>query len=212
MYLPKEFAEDRIPVLHDAMRAIAFGTLVTTGADGLTASHIPLLLEAGPGPYGTLTGHLARGNPQGRSVPVAGVEALAIFTGPHAYVSPSWYPSKQETGKVVPTWNYVAIHAHGSLRFIDDLDWKIAHVTRLTASHEAHRAAPWAVSDAPADYIAGMARGIIGFTLPIARLYGKWKMSQNRLPADAAGAAQGLSREGNAAVAALVTERNPMKT
>jgi transcriptional regulator len=211
MYLPKEFAEDRIPVLHEAMRAIAFGTLVTMGPDGLTASHIPLLIEDGPGPYGTLTGHLARGNPQGRGVPEAGVEALAMFLGPHAYVSPSWYPSKQETGKVVPTWNYVAIHAHGTLRFIDDLAWKIAHVTRLTASQEAQRAAPWAVGDAPPDYISGMAKGIIGFELPIARLYGKWKMSQNRLPADSAGAAEGLSREGQATVAAIVAERNHSK-
>jgi transcriptional regulator len=217
MYLPKEFAEDRIPVLHDAMRTIAFGTLVTTGADGLTASHIPLLLDAEPAPYGTLTGHLARGNPQGRGpqsrgVPAEGVEALAMFLGPHAYVSPSWYPSKQENGKVVPTWNYVAIHAHGTLRFIDDLDWKIAHVTRLTASHESRRAAPWAVSDAPPDYITGMAKGIIGFALPIARLYGKWKMSQNRLPADRVGAAEGLRREGNADVAAIVTDRAIAKT
>jgi transcriptional regulator len=211
MYLPKEFAEDRIPVLHDAMRAIAFGTLVSTSAEGLAASHIPLLLDAEPAPYGMLTGHLARGNPQGRGVPAEGVEALAMFLGPQAYVSPSWYPSKQETGKVVPTWNYVAIHAHGTLRFIDDLDWKIAHVTRLTASHEAHRASPWAVSDAPPDYIAGMAKGIIGFALPIARLYGKWKMSQNRLQADSAGAAEGLSREGNAVVATIVTERNAAK-
>lgn len=212
MYLPQEFAEDRIPVLHDAMRAIAFGTLVTTGAEGLAASHIPLLLDTEPAPFGTLTGHLARGNPQGRGVPADGVEALAMFLGPHAYVSPSWYPSKQETGKVVPTWNYVAIHAHGILRFIDELDWKIAHVTRLTTAHEAHRASPWAVSDAPPDYIAGMAKGIIGFVLPIARLYGKWKMSQNRLPADSAGAAEGLRREGNAAVAKIVTERNAAKT
>jgi transcriptional regulator len=212
MYLPKEFAEDRIPVLHDAMRAIAFGTLVTIGADGLTASHIPLLVDAEPAAYGMLTGHLARGNPQGRGVPTEGVEALAMFLGPHAYVSPSWYPSKQESGKVVPTWNYVAIHAHGTLRFIDDLDWKIAHVTRLTAAHESHRAAPWAVSDAPPDYITGMAKGIIGFALPIARLYGKWKMNQNRLPADSAGAAEGLSREGNAAVAAIVTDRIAAKT
>jgi transcriptional regulator len=148
MFVPSHFEESRVDVLLDAMRAIAFGTLVSLGPDGLIASHIPLLLDDAPAPFGTITGHLARGNPQGRG-PAPEAEALAIFLGPEAYVTPSWYKSKAETGRVVPTWNYVAIHAYGRLRFIDDPDWKRAHVTRLTLSQEGKRLAPWAVSDAP---------------------------------------------------------------
>ena len=209
MYVPAEFNEDRIEILHQAMRDIAFGTLVTLGADGLIASHIPLLLEDGPAPFGTITGHLARGNPQTRP-PAPESETLAIFLGPHAYVTPSWYPSREATGRVVPTWNYVAIHAYGRLRFIDDPDWKRAHVTRLTRSHEGKRAAPWAVDDAPEDYLQGMLKGIIGFELPIERLQGKWKMSQNRRAEDRQGVIAGLEEQANpqsAAVAAIMTAR-----
>jgi transcriptional regulator len=209
MFVPSHFEESRVDVLHDAMRAIAFGTLVSLGPDGLIASHIPLLLDEAPAPFGTITGHLARGNPQGRG-PAPEAEALAIFLGPEAYVTPSWYKSKAETGRVVPTWNYVAIHAYGRLRFIDDPDWKRAHVTRLTLSQEGKRLAPWAVSDAPEDYLQGMLKGIIGFELPIARLQGKWKMSQNRSAADRQGVIAGLDGEGDpgaAAVAAVMAAR-----
>ena len=209
MYVPSEFNEDRVEVLHQAMRDIAFGTLVTLGADGLIASHIPLLLEDEPAPLGTITGHLARANPQARP-PAPDSEALAIFLGPHAYVTPSWYPTRAETGKVVPTWNYVAIHAHGRLRFIDDLGHTIAHLTKLTERREEKRAAPWAVSDAPADYIRGMARAVIGFELPIARLQGKWKMSQNRREEDRHGVIAGLEAQGDpqsAAIAAIMAAR-----
>ncbi len=209
MFVPSHFEESRVDVLLDAMRAIAFGTLVSLGPDGLIASHIPLLLDDAPAPFGTITGHLARGNPQGRG-PAPETEALAIFLGPEAYVTPSWYKSKAETGKVVPTWNYVAIHAYGRLRFIDDPDWKRAHVTRLTLSQEGKRAAPWAVSDAPEDYLQGMLKGIIGFELPIARLQGKWKMSQNRSAADRQGVIAGLDGEGDpgaTAVAAVMAAR-----
>jgi transcriptional regulator len=209
MYVPSDFREDRVPVLHEAMRAIAFGTLVSLGPDGMVASHIPLLLDEAPAPFGTLTGHLARANPQGRGA-VPETEALAIFLGPQAYVTPSWYPSKAETGRVVPTWNYVAIHAYGRLRFIDDVEWKRAHVTRLTQSQEGKRAAPWAVSDAPEDYLKGMLKGIIGFELPIARLDGKWKMSQNRKAEDRQGVIAGLGKEREAsaqAVAAIMATR-----
>jgi len=209
MFVPSHFEESRVDVLHDAMRAIAFGTLVSSGPDGLIASHIPLLLDEAPAPFGTITGHLARGNPQGRG-PAPEAEALAIFLGPEAYVTPSWYKSKAETGRVVPTWNYVAIHAYGRLRFIDDPDWKRAHVTRLTLSQEGKHLAPWAVSDAPEDYLQGMLKGIIGFELPIARLQGKWKMSQNRSAADRQGVIAGLDGEGDpgaAAVAAVMAAR-----
>jgi transcriptional regulator len=206
MYNPPHFKEDRVPVMHAAIRAVGLATLVTTGPDGLVASHIPLLLDPEPAPYGTLHGHLARGNPQGRQE-VDG-EALAIFLGPDAYITPSYYATKRETGKVVPTWNYVAIHAYGKLAFFDDAERLLALVTRLTRRHEAGRAAPWKVSDAPADYLRGQLKGIIGFAMPIARLEGKWKMSQNRPAEDRAGVADGLAREGEAVVAAIVAARS----
>jgi transcriptional regulator len=210
MYVPQLFAETRVPVLHQAIEDIRFGTLVTLSGDGLEASHVPMLLDPEPGPYGTLSGHLARTNPQWRSL-AAGAEALAIFLGPYAYVSPSWYPSKQEHGKVVPTWNYVAIHAAGPVTFHDDASHTLAHVTRLTAAMESGRAQPWAVSDAPADFIRGMVKGIIGFELPITRLEGKWKMSQNRPGEDRAGVVEGLRREGGVvgeAVAGMVVGKD----
>jgi transcriptional regulator len=206
MYNPPHFKEDRVPVMHAAIRAVGLATLVTTGPDGLVASHIPLLLDPEPAPYGTLHGHLARGNPQGRQEEDS--EALAIFLGPDAYITPSYYATKRETGKVVPTWNYVAIHAYGKLAFFDDAERLLALVTRLTRRHEAGRAAPWKVSDAPADYLRGQLKGIIGFAMPIARLEGKWKMSQNRPAEDRAGVADGLAREGEAVVAAIVATRS----
>lgn len=204
MYVPTDFNEDRVPVLHAAIREIAFGALVTLGADGLTASHIPMLIEPEPSPLGTLWGHVARANPQWQTVR-HDVSALAIFTGPHAYISPSWYATKRATGKVVPTWNYVAIHAYGALRVIDDAAHARAHLARLTATHEAGRPEPWAIDDAPEAFIAGMLKGIVSFELTIQRLEGKWKMSQNRPVEDRAGVVAGLKQEGRSAeVAALV--------
>jgi transcriptional regulator len=190
-------------VLQAAIRDAGLATLVTLTGQGLVASHVPLLLDPEPAPYGTLLGHLARPNPQAtdsRTDP----EALAIFHGPEAYITPSWYATKRETGKVVPTWNYVAVHAYGPLRFFDDPRRLLEIVTRLTERHETPRAQPWAVADAPAEFIAGMLRGIVGFELPITRLEGKRKMSQNRPPADRAGVIAGLSAEGRDDVAALV--------
>ncbi len=203
MYTPPAFREDRIEALHEAIRGAGLATLVTLTDQGLVASHVPLLLDPAPAPFGTLIGHLARPNPQAAGSPPA-VEALAIFQGPDAYITPNWYPTKREGGKVVPTWNYVAIHAYGPLRFFDEPARLLHIVTRLTDRHEQARAAPWTVADAPADFIAGMLRGIIGFELPVARLEGKWKMSQNRPPADRAGVIAGLTEEGRAEVAALV--------
>ncbi|HVJ54606.1 MAG TPA: FMN-binding negative transcriptional regulator [Aliidongia sp.] len=203
MYMPVQFKEDRVPLLHETIRRIAFGTLVTHGPDGLIASHVPMLIDAESGPYGTLSGHLARPNPQGRQA-VEG-EALAIFLGPDAYISPSLYATKRASGKVVPTWNYAAIHAYGPLSFYTDPDRLLALVTRLTEVHEAGRAAPWAVSDAPADFVRAQLNGIVGFELPITRLEGKWKMSQNRSAEDRAGVAAGLEdRE----VAEIVASRS----
>jgi transcriptional regulator len=201
MYLPPHFTEHRIDVLHDTIRRAGLATLVSLTADGLIASHVPLLLEPDPAPYGTLIGHLARPNPQGRG---AIGEALAIFQGLDGYITPSYYATKQETGKVVPTWNYIAIHAYGTLSFIDDPAELLDLVTRLTDRHEAPRARPWAVSDAPGDFVQGMLRGIVGFRLPITRLEGKVKMSQNRPEADRAGVVAGLAADGRADLAEQV--------
>jgi transcriptional regulator len=201
MYLPKHFAEPRIDVLHDAIRRSGLATLVSMTEDGLIASHTPLLLDTDSAPYGTLIGHLARPNPQTRG---AIGEALAIFHGPDAYVTPSWYPTKQQTGKGLPTGNYVAIHAAGPVEFFDDPDRLLEIVTRLTDRQEASRPDPWAVSDAPADYVQAMLKGITGFTMRITKLEGKWKMNQNRPPADRKGAAEGLRASGRPDVAELI--------
>ena len=203
MYVPAHFAEDRVPVLHDAIRACGLATLVSLTADGLIASHVPLLLDPEPAPYGTLTGHFARPNPQARE---AIGEALAIFQGPEGYITPSHYATKRETGKVVPTWNYTAIHAYGTVRFFDDPARLLEIVTRLTDQHETPRPTPWAVSDAPEDFVQGMLNGIVGFTLTITRLQGKWKMSQNRPEADRAGVIAGLRADGRPDLAAMVAK------
>ena len=202
MYVPQHFREDRVPVLHDAMRRISLATLVTGAAGALEASHLPLLLDPDPAPYGTLVSHLARDNPHWQRA--GDGDGLAIFLGPHAYVSPAWYPSKAKDGRVVPTWNYVAVHAYGRLEFFDDAVRLRALVARLTAVHEGARAKPWSIDDAPEDYVQMMLTAIVGFTLPIARLEGKWKMSQNRPPGDRAGAADGLRDEGAAEVGEIV--------
>ncbi|HUB48785.1 MAG TPA: FMN-binding negative transcriptional regulator [Acetobacteraceae bacterium] len=201
MYLPPAFRQDRTDVLHDAIRKSGLATLVTLTPDGLIASHVPLLLDPEPAPYGTLIGHLARPNGQARG---AIGDALAIFLGPDAYITPSWYETKRETGKVVPTWNYVAIHAAGPITFFDDPDRLLDVVTRLTERHEDSRAVPWAVSDAPPDFVQGMLRGIVGFSIEITRLEGKWKMSQNRPATDRAGVIAGLAAEGREDVAMIV--------
>ena len=205
MYVPAHFKEDRIEVLHAMMQETAIGSLVTagmTGADaGFEASHVPMLIDPGPGPFGTLRGHVARANPQWRAggtgkAPAAGIPALVIFLGPNAYITPSWYAAKRETGKVVPTWNYLAVQAQGPVTFFEDRERLRDIVIRLTQRHEGKRAAPWAVTDAPADYIEAMLKAIVGFELPIARLEGKWKLGQNRSAADFAGVRAGLQAEG----------------
>lgn len=209
MYVPTHFREDRLPVLHEAIRRFGFGTLVTHGPSGLEASHIPLLLDDSQGPFGALYGHLARPNPQWKGIG-SGTPALAIFLGPNTYISPSWYPTKQETGKVVPTWNYLAIHAYGEVGTFDDPERMREHVTQLTRTHESARPAPWAVSDAPSEFIDSMLRGIVGVVIRITRLDGKWKMSQNRPGQDQASVLERLMGEGGpdqAAVADIIRNR-----
>ena len=208
LYVPPAFREERIEVMHDAIRNAGLATLVTHDEDGLAASHVPVLLDPDAGPYGTIYGHLARANPQARPLGPP-PDALLIFLGPDAYVSPSWYETKRETGKVVPTWNYVAIHAQGRLDLFDDSDRLRQVVDRLTTKHEADRPDPWAVSDAPTGFIEAQLGGIIGFELRIARIEGKWKMSQNRPASDRDGVAAGLAAHGGRAgeVATLVGGR-----
>lgn len=198
MYAPAHFREDRVPVLHDAIRQIGFASLVTSGEGGLEASHLPMLVSPEPAPFGTLHGHVARGNPQWKRIEPRS-QVLVIFLGPNAYITPSWYPTKQQTGKVVPTWDYLAIHAYGEISFFDDPAQLRDHVGELTEAYEASRVSPWAVADAPTDYMDKMLRAIVGFKIAITRLEGKWKMSQNRTPQDFAGVQAGLSREDGSA-------------
>ena len=197
MYVPPHFLEDDKAALHQAIGETRLATLVTLGSEGMEASHVPILLDEGEGPYGAIRGHLARANPQWRRA-LAETPALAMFLGPDAYVSPNWYATKRETGKVVPTWNYLAIHAYGRVEFFEDAERLRAIVTSLTQRHEGRREKPWAVTDAPEDYIQAQLRGIIGFRLPIDRLEGKWKLSQNRPEADRRGVIEGLEGEGGA--------------
>lgn len=195
MYVPDHFRESRAEVLNDAMRRIGFATLVTPD---LEANHLPMLLSE-DGRF--LRGHVARANSVWKK---GDGEALAIFLGPHAYVTPNWYPSKAETGKAVPTWNYITVHARGNLRWVQDADWLHAHVTALSGTHEAARDEPWKVSDAPPSYIDTMLRAIVGFELSITALEGKYKLSQNRAPADRAGVREGFLRDGREDVSRLM--------
>lgn len=202
MYQPPAFRVDDVAAMQDVMRRARTANLVTSGPDGLFATPLPLLLLADEGPYGTLLGHVARANPHWRMD--SAHESLAIFMGPEAYVSPGWYATKQETGKVVPTWNYLAVHAHGPAEFFDGEAELLDAVQRLTRHHEAARATPWAVTDAPPEFVAAQLRGIVGVRLRITRLEGKRKMSQNRNEADRSGVIAGLRANGEDEVASLV--------
>jgi len=191
MYTPPAFRDDDLRSLRATIRAARLAILVTATAEGPLATNLPLLLDENEGEHGVIYGHVAKANPHWRVPPVG--EALAMFMGPDAYVTPAWYQTKQETGLVVPTWNYVAVHAHGPIEFFEDADRLLEVVTRLTNLHEGERSAPWAVSDAPAEFIQSQLKGIVGLRMPITRLEGKRKMSQNRNEADRAGVVSGLS-------------------
>ena len=198
MYTPTAFAEPRLDVLHDFVRAHPFATLVTDGDDAPFASHIPLHLQVDADhPNGVLVGHVARGNPHWR-LASSQRPSLAIFSAAHAYISPSWYPGKATHHREVPTWNYTVVHAFGQLEAFDDPDALRRLLEQLTDAREAHRATPWRVSDAPDDYLRTQLRGIVGLRLPIARVEGKWKLGQNRTDTDRLGAADGLAAEGDA--------------
>ncbi|HLZ04110.1 MAG TPA: FMN-binding negative transcriptional regulator [Bradyrhizobium sp.] len=207
MYIPPLFKLSELSAIHAAIRAARLASLVTATAEGLIATPLPMILNESEGEYGTLYGHVAKANPQWKMPPTG--EAMAIFMGPDAYVTPSWYVTKEENGKVVPTWNYVAVHAYGPVEFFEDADRLLAIVTRLTNLHEGKRDEAWKVSDAPPDFIAAQLRAIVGLRMPITRLDAKRKMSQNRRADDRAGVVAGLSASADPIdrqVAAMVAE------
>jgi transcriptional regulator len=197
MYIPKLHEETDLRVLHELMRAHPLGSWATVGDGEIIMNHVPFVLDASQGEYGMLRCHVARANPVWQTFSRT-IESVIAFHGPESYVSPSWYPSKQAHGKVVPTWNYVVVHAHVIPRVIEDRAQVLEHLTRLTASQEAAQAAPWKVSDAPAEFIDQMAKQIVALEMPIVRLVGKWKVSQNRSPADREGVVAALERQGDA--------------
>lgn len=203
MFQPEIFHETRVPVLHGLMAAHPFATLVTA-AGALAADHLPFVLHPEAGTFGTLRGHIAANNPLSRAE--GPIEALAIFQGPQAYVTPSWYASKAEHGKVVPTWNYVVVHARGVISLVREPGWLLAHLKALTDAHEGGRPAPWAVSDAPDAFVARQLRGIVGIEIEITSLDGTWKVSQNKAPSDRAGVVEGFAGAGGAEMAGLVAD------
>jgi transcriptional regulator len=213
MYIPSSFAERDLPTLLAFIEAHPLAALVTSSAkDGLIATHLPLVLDRANGPMGTLFGHFARANPHARVLADETVQAMVIFTGPDAYVTPTWYRTKQETGRVVPTWNYVAVHAYGTLRLRDDPDFLRGHLEALTLKHEGARPQPWQLGDAPEDYIGQQMKAIVGVEFTVDRLDGKWKMSQNRPDTDIDGVIRGLGESEtpkDQVVADIVRQRRP---
>jgi transcriptional regulator len=195
MYVPKQFQEHRTDILIDAVRTIQLACVVTHNAGAYHATHVPMFVRSDNEGFALLEAHVARGNPHWEAL-AQPAHSIAIFQGPQAYVSPGWYASKQEHGKVVPTWNYIAVHAEGPLEAVGEDDWLASHLDDLTTANEADRPHPWAVSDAPDDYIAGMRRGIVGIRMRVNRLQGAWKMIQHRSAADRAGVARGMEASG----------------
>ena len=197
MYLPPHFREEDSARLHALIRSRALGLLVTNGPGGLMANPIPFLLDAERGPHGTLRAHVARANPVWHEAD--GVrEALVVFQDVDSYITPAWYASKREHGRVVPTWNYATVHVYGPLTVIDEAAWLHDQISALTDRHESSRSDPWAVTDAPEKFVEAQVRGIVGIEIPIARMEGKWKVSQNRSDADRDGVASGLREIGDA--------------
>jgi transcriptional regulator len=205
MYQPPHFREDRLEIQHGLIKAHPLGLLISTGEDGPVANAIPFLLDAAASPKGTLRGHLARANPQWRDLE-KDARALIVFQGAQTYVTPSWYATKRETGKVVPTWNYAIVQVRGTTRIIDDRTWLASQVASLTGHNEAPRATPWTVDDAPPTYINSQLKGIIGIEIEIAHIEGKWKVSQNRPESDRTGVAEGLEADQDTAEARMMAE------
>jgi transcriptional regulator len=193
MYIPRHNEEKRVSVMHTLIISHPLGTLVTLGASGLFASHVPMVLDDDGSEFGVLKCHISRANTQWRDF-VPTVDALAIFAGHQHYITPTWYPGTKTHGKEVPTWNYVVVHAYGPLKVIQDEDWLLKNVEKLTNIHEAGSPVPWKVSDAPADFIKTQLKGIVGLELKIKRLEGKWKVSQNRIEEERKGVIEGLTK------------------
>ncbi len=211
MYVPAHFEEHRADALHQLIDDYPLGSLVTLGPNGLDANHLPFEFDAKSGPHGTLRAHVARANPLWQEA-ADRPDALVIFQGPTAYISPSWYPSKHETHRQVPTYNYMVVHAHGRIVVRDDESFVRGLVARLTRRMEAGEAAPWKMGDAPADYISQMLGAIVGIEIEVTRLTGKWKLSQNKEAADRRGASDTLrerSSDAQQAVAAAMAEAPP---
>jgi transcriptional regulator len=211
MYIPNHNEETRTEVLDRLMRSQPLAALVTMGDSGLFATHLPLVLHREDNQNAVLRGHLARANRQWKEFSRE-IDSLAIFSGPQHYITPSWYPEKAETGKVVPTWNYAVVHAYGRLSIIEDPEWLLTHLNSLTDTHEAAQPSPWSVSHAPADFITNIARGIVGLEMRIDRLEGKWKVSQNQTEQTRASVAEGLKAlgtEDSFAMSELVRGRRP---
>jgi transcriptional regulator len=203
LYNPPAFRVKDRDIVQAHIEQTGLAMLITNGGDGPLVPHVPLLLDRKRGTHGTLLGHMAKANPQWQSGDLS-VDAVAVFPGPDAYISPSWYASKQEHGRVVPTWNYAVIHARGRLQFFDDPAWILEAVERLTRRHEAARAEPWAVSDAPEPFVQSQLTAIVGLELEITSLEGKRKVSQNRENADREGVIKGLGENGDETMQALV--------
>jgi transcriptional regulator len=193
MYMPKHFEEPRTEFMHDLIRSYPLATLVTLSSSGLNANHIPLHLSEDPAPFGTLRGHVARANPVWQDL-VKEVKALAVFHGPEIYITPTWYPTKRETGRVVPTWNYAVVHAYGDLVVVDDALWLRALLEKLVSRNEQQFSEPWTLQDAPADFIEKMLGAIVGIEIVITRLVGKWKVSQNQSAQNREGVIGGLRK------------------
>jgi transcriptional regulator len=205
MYQPPHFREDDLDTQHALIRAHPLGLLITAGAGGIVANAVPFLIDRDGAPFGTLRAHVARANPQWQEIG-ASAEALVVFQGAESYITPSWYRTKAETGKVVPTWNYAVVQARGTARAIEDAAWLRSQIEALTAQQEGRRAEPWHVDDAPAPFVAAQVRAIVGIEIPVRAIEGKWKVSQNRPEADRDGVARGLTGEGlDAEMAELVT-------
>ncbi len=210
MYIPKHFEETSLEAKHELVRTQPLATLITLSSDGINANHIPFVLSELPEPYGKLQGHIPRANPLASNL-VEGIETLAVFHGPNGYITPSWYATKRETGKVVPTWNYSAVHAYGRLEIIDDYDWVRRQVEALTNDHESQFATPWKVSDAPPSFTDKLIKGLVGIEIVLSRLLGKTKASQNQPEANRAGVVEGLINQDDSnsdALAKLVNLKN----
>lgn len=211
MYTPSHFDETRTTVLHGFMEQYPLAALIAVAANGIEANHVPLVIDPGTGGLGTLKGHIARANSMWQETH-SGAEVLAIFQGPSHYISPTWYPSKIEDGRVVPTWNYVVVHARGRITWIHDESWLGSFLESLTDRHERRNATRWHLSDAPAEYMQRMLAAIVGFEIVITNITGKWKLSQNRSARDRAGVVTSLAAltdESSQLMAKLVDHAEP---